>query len=313
LEDEKMSFTAKDVQALREKTGCGMMDCKKALTESNGDMEKAVEILREKGIAAVEKKASRIAAEGIVDAFVADDGKTGVVVEVNSETDFVSKNADFQAFVREVGLTIAKNAPADLDALLNMKCASFDTTVAELLREKIQTIGENLTIRRFYRAQGVVSTYVHSGGRIGVLAEFDASESVAENPGFAEFAKDISMQIAAMSPRFLSKDTVPSDEIDKEREILLAQIKNDDKLKNKPEQVIQKMVEGRLGKYYEANCLLEQVFIKDGAMTVAAYVAAKAKEFGGAISVKNFTRFEKGEGVQKKEDDFAAEVANMVK
>jgi len=308
-----MSFTAKDVQALREKTGCGMMDCKKALTESNGDMEKAVEILREKGMAAAEKKASRIAAEGLVDAFVTDDGKTGVVVEVNSETDFVSKNADFQAFVREVGLTIAQNAPADVEVLLNMKSASSGMTVAELLREKIQTIGENMTIRRFHRAEGAVSTYVHGGGRIGVLTEFDAADNVAANPGFAEFAKDISMQIAAMSPMFLSKGTVPADELAKEREILFAQIKNDEKLKNKPEQVIQKMVEGRLGKYYEANCLLEQIFIKDGTITVAAHIAAKAKEFGGAVSVKSFTRFEKGEGMQKKEDNFAAEVANMVK
>lgn len=308
-----MNFTASDVKTLRDKTGCGMMDCKKALTESGGDMDKAVELLREKGMATAAKKAGRIAAEGMVEAFVTDDGKTGVVVEINSETDFVAKNADFQAFVGDVALTVAQNAPADTEALLAMKAVNSDMTVAELLREKILTIGENLSIRRFYRAEGLVSTYVHGGGRIGVLAEFKADGDAAANDGFAEFGKDICMQIAAMSPRFLSKDTVPAHEIEEEKTVLLAQIKNDDKLKNKPEQVIQKMVEGRLGKFYEANCLLQQLFVKDTTMTVADYVAAKAKEFGGSLAISSFTRFEKGEGLQKREDDFASEVADMVK
>lgn len=308
-----MNFTAADVKTLRERTGCGMMDCKKALTESEGDMDKAAELLREKGMATAAKKAGRIAAEGLVDAFISQDGKTGVLVEVNSETDFVAKNIDFKNFTADIARTVAENSPKNMDELMNAKAVNSDMSVAEALREKILVIGENITIRRFYMAKGVVFAYVHSGGRIGVLAEFEVSGNVLENNEFGEFAKDICMQIAAMGPRFLSADTVPQDLVEEEKSVLVAQIKNDDKLKNKPEQVIAKMVEGRLGKFYEANCLMEQLFVKDTAMTVLDYINSKAKEFGGSIKVSNFTRFEKGEGLQKRDDDFASEVAGMIK
>lgn len=306
-----MSFTAKDVQTLREKTGCGMMDCKKALTESNGDMEKAVELLREKGLAAAAKKASRIAAEGIVDCYV--ENNIGVIIEVNSETDFVAKNADFQKFVRSCAKTVAAANPADVEALLNTKMIDANFTVAEVLREKILTIGENLTIRRFTRFEGEVISYIHGGGRIGVLTLFNTEGSAKNSEIFNELGKDISMQIAALNPQYLSKETVPADVIDKEKEILVAQIKNDDKNKNKPDAIIEKMVMGKIGKFYENSCLLEQEFVKDSGFTVNKYIAEKSKEAGGKINLVSFVRYEKGEGLQKREDNFADEVANMIK
>ena len=307
-----MAFTAKDVQALRERTGCGMMDCKKALTESNGDMDKAVELLREKGLAAAEKKSGRIAAEGIVTAIVDEAANVGVVIEVNSETDFVAKNADFQNFVVACAKTVAATNPTDVDALLNATLCGENTTVADALREKILVIGENMKIRRFERYEGVVTTYVHGAGRIGVMVKFDTDVD-ASKPEFKEFAKDIAMQVAAANPAYLDEASVPAEVIAKEKEILMAQIANDPKSANKPEAVIAKMVEGKIGKYYKENCLVNQLFVKDPDLTITKYVDNKAKEFGGKISVVSYVRFEKGEGLEKREDNFADEVASMMK
>lgn len=304
-----MAFTAQDVKTLRERTGCGMMDCKKALTESGGDMEKAIEFLREKGLAAAAKKSGRIAAEGIVTAVV--EGNVGVVLEVNAETDFVAKNDQFLNMVDTFAKTVIAANPADVDALAECKAVGTENTVAEVLRENILTIGENMKIRRFARYEGDVVTYVHGGGRIGVMVRF--ATDVAGKDGFAAFGKDIAMQIAASNPAYLDQASVPAEVVAKEKEILMAQIANDEKLKNKPAQVIEKMVEGRIGKYYKENCLVEQVFVKDGELTVAKYIEKVAKELGGSIAVVEYVRFEKGEGIEKKEDDFASEVANMVK
>ena len=297
-----MAFTAKDVQTLRERTGVGMMDCKKALVETDGDMEKAIDILREKGLAAAAKKAGRIAAEGMVYADVY--GKVGVVIEVNSETDFVAKNADFQAFVQDVAKVVADKAPASVEDLLTLPMGEGD--VAAALREKILVIGENLSIRRFERYEGDCVAYVHGGGRIGVLVKFEADGVDAD--ALTTCGKDVAMQIAALNPLYLSKESVPAADIEKEKEILVGQIKNDPKTANKPEQIIQKMVDGRIGKFYETNCLLEQAFVKDGDVSVGKYVASC-----GNMTVVDFVRFEKGEGLQKREDDFAAEVASMMK
>ncbi|MBQ4617815.1 MAG: elongation factor Ts [Clostridia bacterium] len=300
-----MAFTAKDVQTLRERTGVGMMDCKKALVETDGDMEKAIDILREKGLAAAAKKAGRIAAEGIVFATVYEDKKVGVVVEVNSETDFVAKNADFQAFVQDVAAIVADKNPASVDELLTLPMGEGD--VAAVLREKILVIGENLSIRRFERYEGNCVAYVHGGGRIGVLVKFD--ETSADADTMTACGKDVAMQIAALNPMYLSKESVPEADLAKEKEILIGQIKNDPKNASKPEQIIEKMVTGRIGKFYEQNCLLEQAFVKDGDITVGKYVTNCAAD----LKVVSFVRFEKGEGLQKREDDFAAEVASMMK
>ena len=307
-----MAFTAKDVVALREKTGVGMMDCKKALTETDGDMEKAIDILREKGLAAAAKKSGRIAAEGMVYAYVDDAKKVGVVVEVNSETDFVAKNADFQAFVKTVAEVLADKAPADVAALLEMPFPAAGT-VADALREKVLVIGENLNIRRFARYEGDCVAYIHGGGRIGVLVRFEADAAASGSEALVECGKDVAMQIAAMNATYLDKSCVPAEDIEKEKEILIAQIKNDPKNASKPEAIIHKMVEGRIGKFYENNCLLQQAFVKDGNMNVEQYIASKAKEAGGTMKLVEYARFEKGEGMQKREDDFAAEVASMVK
>ena len=306
-----MSFTAKDVQLLRERTGVGMMDCKKALVEADGDMDKAINILREKGLAAAAKKSGRVAAEGLVYAYVDADRKVGSMVEVNSETDFVAKNQEFQAFVKKVAQVVTEKNPSDLDALLK---AEFENgqTVTETLREKILVIGENLSIRRFARFEGEVVSYVHGEGRIGVLVRLEAADGL--NPDVLyECGKDIAMQIAALNPLYLDKDSVPQGDIEKEKEILIAQIKNDPKNANKPEQIIEKMVEGRLGKFYENNCLLNQAFVKDNGITVGQYVAKMSEKAGGEIKVAEFVRFEKGEGLQKREDNFADEVASMIK
>ena len=306
-----MAFTAKDVQALRERTNCGMMDCKKALTEADGDMEKAVEILREKGLAAATKKAGRIAAEGVVLATVDPDTKVGVVIEVNSETDFVAKNESFMDFVRSCAKTVAAHKPADVDALLKLPAVGMNMTVEEELRDKILTIGENMKIRRFTFAEVPLTTYVHGGGRIGVMVTFDTD--CADKDGFEAYAKDIAMQVAAINPLYLDEAAVPADVIEKEKEILTAQIANDEKLKNKPAQIIAKMVDGRIGKYFKENCLMDQAFVKNGDLTVAQYTAETAKTLGGSIKVTGFVRFEKGEGLEKRSDNFADEVASMIK
>ncbi len=303
-----MAFTAKDVQLLREKTGVGMMDCKKALAASDGDMDKAVEFLREKGLAAAAKKAGRIAAEGLVCAKTADG--VGAVVEINSETDFVAKNADFQAFVSDVTDVVMTQKPADLDALLAATYPGSDMSVADMQREKVLTIGENIQIRRFERFEGGVTVpYIHAGGKIGVLLNLAVSDNLVGNEAVAAMGRDIAMQIAAMSPAYLCAADVSEEVLEKEKEILMAQAINE----GKPQQVAEKMVNGRIKKYYSENCLLDQAFVKDDKITVAQYIDATAKELGGSISATKFVRFEKGEGLEKRSDNFADEVASMTK
>ncbi len=302
-----MAFTANDVKTLRERTGCGMMDCKKALTESNGDMDKAIEFLREKGLAAVAKKSGRIAAEGLVYGVVDTEKKVGALIEVNSETDFVAKNQDFIDFVEQCAKTVIAENPADVDALLNVKAFGSEETVAAVLQEKVLTIGENLKIRRFVRMEGDLVTYIHGNGRIGVICKFNTD--VADKEGFAAYTKDIAMQIAAANPQYLGRADVPSDTIEKEKEILTAQALNE----GKPANIAEKMVMGRINKYYKEVCLTEQEFVKDGDFTIAKYTDKVAKELGGSIAIEAFARFEKGEGLEKRNDNFADEVANMVK
>ncbi len=304
-----MAFTAKDVAELRKQTGCGMMDCKNALKDSDGDFEAAIKILREKGMAAVGKKADRIAAEGIVDILTI--GDTTAMVEVNSETDFVAKNAIFQQFVKDVLKTIIVNKPADVDALMACNIEGEDEgTVNDALASKTGTIGEKLSIRRFVIVEGNVATYIHNKGETGVIVKFETD--VADKAGFAECGKNVALQVAAMTVLYLNKESVPASVIEAEKDILVNQMKQDPKMANKPEQVLKKIVEGRIGKYYETNCLLEQPFVKDDSMSVEKYVASVAKELGGNIAVTGYTRFDKGEGIQKREEDFAAEIAKMV-
>ncbi len=303
-----MAFTAKDVQTLRERTGVGMMDCKKALAATDGDMEKAIDILREKGLAAAAKKAARIAAEGLVYACVDEDKKIGVVLEINSETDFAAKSDKFQALIARIAKVVIDENPADVEDLLTKPCDGL--TVADVMREHVLVIGENLNIRRFSRYEGNCVAYVHGGGRIGVLVNY---ETAADNDALKECGKDVAMQIAALNPAYLDKDVVPAADIEHEKEVLIAQIKNDPKMANKPDQIIEKMVVGRIGKFYENNCLMQQAFVKDGDVTVEKYVENTAKAAGTDMKVTAFVRFEKGEGLQKREDDFASEVAGMVK
>ena len=302
-----MAFTAKDVAELRKQTGCGMMDCKKALVESDGDFEAAVKYLREKGMAATAKKADRIAAEGIVDVMTV--GNTTAIVEVNSETDFVAKNATFQEFVKEILKTIIANKPADVEALL-ASAYTQGGTVSEALAEQIYKIGEKLSIRRFVIVEGVVSTYIHGMGATGVVVNFETD--VADKDGFAEYAKNVALQTAAMPVLYLNKESVPASVLEEEKAILIKQMQEDPKMANKPQQVLEKIVEGKLGKYYETNCLLEQLYVKDDSMTVSKYTAQTAKELGGSISVVGYVRYDKGEGIQKREEDFAAEIQKMV-
>ena len=310
-----MAFTAADVKKLREQTNVGMMDCKKALQEADGDFDKAIEILREKGLAKAAKKASRIAAEGVVCAKVCAECGVGAVIEVNSETDFVAKNADFQKFVSDLADVVVKDAPADVDAL--KACKLGDETVEAALQEKVLTIGENIQIRRFerYDAETVNVSYTHMGGVIGVLVGLSVSENIKNDPKVYELGKDIGMQAAAMRPLYMDKSEVDADTLAKEREILLAQAIEENKTaaKPKPEQILAKMVEGRVGKYYEEYCLLQQAFVKENKVSVEAHIKAVAKELGGEIKLVKYTRFEKGEGIEKKVDDFAAEVASMAK
>lgn len=306
-----MAFTSKDVMALREKTGVGMMDCKKALQESDGDMEKAIDYLREKGLAKQAKKASRVAAEGMAYATVNYDKKVGVVVEINSETDFAAKSDNFVNFVKEIADVIINENPADVDALL--ACNVNGQTVADLLRDKVMVIGENLSIRRFVRYEGDCVAYVHGGGRIGVLVKFEADAAASGSEALIECGKDVAMQIAALNAPYLNEASVPADVIEHEKEVQLALIKNDPKNANKPEAVMEKMIIGKMRKYFEENCLVNQAFVKDGNLNVAQYVEQQAKVAGGSMALVSFVRFEKGEGIQKREDDFASEVAAMVK
>ena len=306
-----MAFTSKDVMALREKTGVGMMDCKKALQESDGDMEKAIDYLREKGLAKQAKKASRVAAEGMAYATVNYDKKVGVVVEVNSETDFAAKSDKFVEFVKEIADVIINENPADVDALLATNVNG--QTVADLLRDKVMVIGENLSIRRFVRYEGDCVAYVHGGGRIGVLVKFDAEGAASGSDALIECGKDVAMQIAALNAPFLNEASVPAEVVEHEKEVQLALIKNDPKNANKPEMVLEKMITGKMRKYFEENCLVNQAFVKDGNLSVGQYVEQQAGVAGGAMALTAFVRFEKGEGIEKREDDFASEVASMVK
>ena len=303
-----MSFTAQDVKALREKTGCGMMDCKKALTEANGDMDAAIDFLREQGLAKQAKKASRIAAEGIAYALTNDTNTCGVVIEVNSETDFVAKNDDFKNFVDICAKTVMAQNPADVDALKECKAEGTEMTVAELLQEKVLTIGENLQIRRFARFEAPCVGYVHAGGKIGVIVTFDTDVDTASD-AFVACGKDVAMQIAALNTPYLNSEAVPAEVLEHEKKIMREQLLNE----GKPEQIIEKILGGKVQKYYKENCLVDQEFVKNNDLTIAKYVDSVAKELGGKIAITGFVRYEKGEGIEKRQDDFAAEVANMVK
>ena len=292
-------ITASLVKDLREKTGAGMMDCKKVLTETDGDMEKAIELLRERGIAKAAKKSDRVAAEGLVAAYVSEDRKVGAVVEVNSETDFVAKNEEFRTFVIDIAEQIAKENPANVEELLNQKSIkNAEKTVQEVLTDKIATIGENMSIRRFDRYEttnGLVEKYIHGDGKIGVLVEIENGDT--------ELAKDVCMQIAAARPEFLDRESVPQERTEKEMEILKAQAMNE----GKPAEIAEKMVLGRIGKFYSEICLIEQEFVKNPDMKVKDLLASK-----GAKAVR-FTRLEKGEGIEKKEENFAEEVMKQIK
>ena len=290
-------ITASQVKELREKTGAGMMDCKKVLTETNGDEERAIELLRERGIAKAAKKSDRIAAEGLVESYISEDGKVGVLVEVNAETDFVAKNEEFRNFVSDIAKQVDKENPADVEALLNQKSiVEPDKTVKDVLTNKIATIGENMSIRRFvrYETNNLLESYIHGDGKIAVLVEM-------EN-GTHELAKDICMQIAAARPEYLDRESVPEERLAKEMEILKAQAMNE----GKPEAIAEKIVQGRVGKFYSEICLVEQEFVKDPDIKVGKLVADK-----GAKIVR-FARFEKGEGLEKREENFAEEVAKQI-
>ena len=296
-----MAFSALDVKKLREITSCGMMDCKKALTETDGDMDKAVEYLREKGLATAAKKAGRIASDGIVKVYMNDAKTVAVLLEVNSETDFVAKNEEFLSFVESVAKVVAEKNPADVDAL---KAEAMGAgTVEDALTALIAKIGENMKIRRFARFEGNVCSYSHGEGRIGVIVK---AEGALEGEAY-DAARDIAMQVAAINPLYLSKDTVPEADIEHEKHIIISQIKEDPKNANKPDAIIEKMVGGKIGKFFEQNCLLQQEFVKDSDQKVEQYLASKG------VKILDYVRFEKGEGLEKKEENFADEVASMIK
>ena len=301
-------ITAQAVKELRERTGAGMMDCKKALTETNGDMEKAVEVLREKGLAAAAKKAGRVAAEGIVKTFISEDMKKGAMVEVNCETDFVADNAEFIEFAGKVAEMAANNDVSTVEELVALKY-NDDKTVQEVLTELIAKIGENMTVRRFEKVaveNGVVQSYIHGGGRIGVLVQLACDSNSSE---LTQVAKDVCMQIAAANPLFLSENEVDSKALETEKEIYRAQALNE----GKPEKIVEKMVEGRIKKYYKEVCLLNQPWVKDADKSISKYLEEKSKEVGSPITVQKYFRFERGEGIEKKEENFAEEVAKQLK
>ena len=305
-----MAFTAADVKTLREMTGVGMMDCKKALAASDGDMDKAVEFLREKGLAASAKKAGRIAAEGMAYAAVIDG--VGVVVEVNAETDFVGKNEKFVDFVKGVAATVAANKPASLEELLECKYQGTDLTVTQQTQEMVLVIGENIKVRRFaFFTDGVTVPYIHAGGKIGVLVNLTVEGGIDATA----IGKDVAMQIAALNPRFWDKSSVTQDVLDEEKKILVAQMANDPKMASKPDAVKEKIAAGKMNKFYSENCLLQQEFVRGDIFTgtVEEYIADAAKKLGGKVSFVNAVRFEKGEGIEKRQDDLAEEVAKLIK
>ena len=303
-----MAFTAQDVKTLREMTGVGMMDCKKALSECDGDMDKAVEYLREKGLAKAAKKAGRIAAEGMAYAQVCPECGVGAVVEVNCETDFCAKSEPFVAFVKDICKVVLKDAPADVDALMQCKYPGSELTVAEIMPEKVMAIGENLQIRRFARFDKNTSVaYVHAGGKIGVLVNLETEGGIDAS----EVGKNVAMQIAALNPRFWDKSEVTADVLEEEKKVALALMNNDPKMAAKPEQVKEKIVMGKMNKFYEENCLLQMEFVRSDLFqgSVEKYIADAAKKLGGSIKFAGAVRFQTGEGIEKKEEDFAAEVA----
>lgn len=310
-----MAFTAQDVKALREKTGVGMMECKKALTEADGDMDKAVDFLRERGLAAAAKKATRIAAEGVVLPYYDAEAKKGVVVEVNSETDFVAKNEKFMDFVAGVAKTILAKDPADVEALCNAEYEATGRTVTETLNDLVLAIGENMKVRRFERMDGVVSTYIHGGGTVGVMIGFDvADESKAATAEFDAMGKNVAMQIAAMNPAYLDEASVPADIVEHEKSILAAQMKEDPKMASKPEAVLVKIASGKMSKYYKENCLVEQEFVRGDLFqgSVKGYIDSVAKELGTEIKATGFIRMQKGDGLEKREENFAEEIAKQI-
>lgn len=304
-----MAVSAKDVMELRRQTDCGMMECKKALVKADGDINKAIEILREEGLATAAKKAGRIAAEGMVYAVATANG--AVVVEVNAETDFVAKNDKFVEFTKDLANVVAEQKPADVEAL--MGCKMGEGTVDEALKALILVIKENIKVRRFVRYEGVCSAYVHGGGTHGILVNFETTNDIDSKDEFTAYGKDIAMQVAAANPSYVDEASVPAEVVAKEKEIMLAQMAGDPKNANKPDAVKQKMIEGKIKKFFKENCLVDQEFVKDGDLSVAQYTAKVAKDLGGEIKIVKFTRFVKGEGLEKRADDFAAEVASMVK
>ena len=305
------NITAKDVAELRAKTGAGMMDCKKALVEADGNLDEAVKILREKGLSAAAKKQSRIAADGLVD--ILKDGNTTAMIEVNTETDFVAKNDLFKEFVKNTLAVIIKERPATVEALA--ECKYDDAmTINEKLQELIFIIKEKITIRRFVVFEGITSTYIHGAGSIGVVVTFEADDAVVNNAGFAEFAKNIALQVAAVeSAPYLDRASVPASVLEEEKAIIRSQIANDPKNANKPANIIDKMTEGKIGKFYENNCLVEMEYFKEDKLKVSQYIAATAKALGGNIAVTSFCRYDKGEGIQKREENFAEEIEKLTK
>ena len=303
-----MAFSAKDVAELRRQTGCGMMDCKNALTEANGDFAEATKILREKGMATAAKKQSRIAAEGLVDTLTVD-GVTAMA-EVNTETDFAAKSTAFGAFMKDLLATIIANKPADVAALMTCKMPAGNTVDEALQEISGAILHEKVDIRRFVIVEGVVSTYIHGAGETGIVVKFETN--LADNPAFPAFAKNIALQAAALPSLYVDRASVPQSALDEETEILKKQMEQDPKFAGKPANVLEGIIRGKLGKYYETNCLLEQAYVKDDSMSVGKYVAATAKELGGEIAVISCVRYDKGEGIEKKEEDFAAEIAKMV-
>ncbi len=300
------NISAKDVNELRKMTGVGMMDCKKALMETDGNVDKAIELLREKGLANQAKKADRVAAEGMVVAKVNADNTIGAVVEVNSETDFVANTDEFKAFVNSVADTIIEKNPADIDALKACTVAGGTMTVEEALQELFLKIRENLQIRRFVRLEGILVPYIHGGGKIGVMVKAEAPEATE---GVLTAAKDCALQVAAMNPPYLCREDVPASVLEEEKKIILAQMAEDPKMASKPDQVKEKIAAGKVGKYYSENCLLEQTFVKDSSMNVQQYVDSIAK----GAKIVEFVRYERGEGIEKRVDNFADEIASMIK
>ncbi|MBQ3231047.1 MAG: elongation factor Ts [Clostridia bacterium] len=303
------AITAKMVNELRAKTGAGMMECKKALVETEGNFDEAIKVLREKGLGKADKKAGRIAAEGVVDIYT--EGNTAVMIEVNAETDFVAKNASFKDFVKGILKTIVTNKPADLAALNALNFNGTDVTVEAELKNMIFTIGENMSIRRFDIIDGTTGCYIHGGGSAGVVTKFD-TDLDANSDAFVEYAKNVCMQIAAMSPSYVDRDAVPASVIENEKSILLTQIENDANLAKKPDAVKEKMVTGRISKFYDNNCLVDQAYVKDEDLTVGQYTDKVAKELGGSIKIVSFIKYERGEGIEKREDNFGEEINKLI-